>query len=175
MALDDAFAPSGREMRASGKLRRLNWTVVGLVTVISTIGFALLYSVAGGSLEPWAGRQITRFAVGFCLLLAIALVHVRVWYRLAYPIYGATLLLLLATEFVGRMGKGAERWIELGPLQVQPSELMKIALILALSRFLHGVLLDEVSRPSRLLPALKGEATEGLDPATQAWVARLKQ
>jgi len=154
MALDDTLSAAARELRLAGKLRQLNWTLVTLVIVISTIGFALLYSVAGGSFEPWAGRQIARFGVGFVLLLMIALIHVRVWYRLAYPIYGVSLLLLLATEFAGRMGKGAERWIDIGPLQLQPSELMKIALILALSRFLHGALLDDVSRPSRLLPAL---------------------
>jgi rod shape determining protein RodA len=154
MALDDALGPVGRDLRLSGKLRRLDWLVIAFVTIISMIGFALLYSVAGGSFEPWAGRQIVRFCAGLLLLIVVALIHVRTWYRLSYPIYGATLLLLVATEFAGRMGKGAERWIEIGPLQLQPSELMKIALILALSRFLHGVLLDDVSRPSRLVPAL---------------------
>jgi rod shape determining protein RodA len=154
MPLNDSFASAARELRFAGKLRALNWSVVVLVTIICCIGFALLYSVAGGSLEPWAGRQIVRFGVGILLLLVVATVHIRTWYQLAYPIYGATLLLLIATEFLGRMGKGAERWIDIGPLQLQPSELMKIALILALSRFLHGVLLDDVSRPTRLLPAL---------------------
>lgn len=154
MPLNDSFASATRELRFAGKLRALNWSVVALVTIICCIGFALLYSVAGGSLEPWAGRQIVRFGVGILLLLVVATVHIRTWYQLAYPIYGATLLLLIATEFLGRMGKGAERWIDIGPLQLQPSELMKLALILALSRFLHGVLLDDVSRPTRLLPAL---------------------
>jgi rod shape determining protein RodA len=154
MPLNDSFASAARELRFAGKLRALNWSVVALVTIICCIGFALLYSVAGGNLEPWAGRQIVRFGVGIVLLLVVATVHIRTWYQLAYPIYGATLLLLIATEFLGRMGKGAERWIDIGPLQLQPSELMKIALILALSRFLHGVLLDDVSRPTRLLPAL---------------------
>lgn len=154
MALEGTIASAARELRLAGKLRTLNWSVVMLVTVIASIGFALLYSVAGGDFEPWAGRQITRFGAGLFLLLVVALIHVRTWYRLAYPLYGGTLLLLVATEFAGRMGKGAERWIDIGPLQLQPSELMKLALILALSRFLHGVLLDDVSRPSRLLPAL---------------------
>lgn len=154
MPLNDGFSSAARELRFAGKLRALNWSVVVLVTIICCIGFALLYSVAGGSLEPWAGRQIVRFGIGMALLLVVAVVHIRTWYQLAYPIYGVTLLLLVATEFLGRMGKGAERWIDIGPLQLQPSELMKLALILALSRFLHGVLLDDVSRPTRLFPAL---------------------
>jgi rod shape determining protein RodA len=154
MPLNAAMASAGRELRFAGKLRALNWTIVALVTIISCIGFALMYSVAGGSFEPWAGRQIARFGIGMVVLLLVAVVHLRTWYQLAYPIYGASLMLLVAVEIMGRMGKGAERWIDIGPLQLQPSELMKLALILALSRFLHGVLLDDVSKPSRLFPAL---------------------
>jgi rod shape determining protein RodA len=154
MPLNAAMASAGRELRFAGKLRALNWTIVALVTIISCIGFALMYSVAGGSFEPWAGRQIVRFGIGMAVLLLVAVVHLRTWYQLAYPIYGASLMLLVAVEIMGRMGKGAERWIDIGPLQLQPSELMKLALILALSRFLHGVLLDDVSKPTRLFPAL---------------------
>jgi rod shape determining protein RodA len=97
---------------------------------------------------------MVRFGIGFLVMIAVALIDVRIWYRLAYPIYGVSLLLLVAVEFIGRTGKGAERWIELGPLQLQPSELMKIGLILALARFLHGILVEDVSRPTRLLGAL---------------------
>jgi rod shape determining protein RodA len=154
MPLNDHFGPTGRELRLMGKLRAMNWFVVGLVTVTSCIGFVLLYSVAGGSFDPWADRQIVRFGIGMVLLLAVALIDIRVWFQLAYPIYGVSLLLLIAVEFFGRMGKGAERWIEIGPLQLQPSELMKIALILALARFLHGILVEDVSRPTRLIGAL---------------------
>jgi rod shape determining protein RodA len=153
MPLNDHFGPTGQP-RLMGKLRSLNWLIVGLITAICCIGFALLYSVAGGNLEPWADKQVVRFAIGMGILFAVALVDVRTWFRLAYPLYGVSLLLLVAVEFVGRTGKGAERWIELGPLQLQPSELMKIGLILALSRFLHGVLVEDVSRPTRLIPAL---------------------
>ena len=153
MPLNDHFGPTG-PLRLMGKLRSLNWLMVGLITAICSIGFVLLYSVAGGNFEPWADKQIVRFAIGMGILFAVALVDVRTWFRLAYPIYGVSLLLLVAVEFIGRTGKGAERWIELGPLQLQPSELMKIGLILALSRFLHGILVEDVSRPTRLLAAL---------------------
>ncbi|MBL9095798.1 MAG: FtsW/RodA/SpoVE family cell cycle protein, partial [Alphaproteobacteria bacterium] len=151
MPLNDNFGGAGRDLRMMGKLRSANWVLIGLITAISCIGFALQYSVAGGSFEPWAERQIVRFCVGFVIMIAVAVIDIRTWFRLAYPIYGVSLLLLVAVEFIGRTGKGAERWIELGPLQLQPSELMKIGLILALSRFLHGILVEDVSRPTRLL------------------------
>lgn len=154
MPMNDHFGPTGRELRFKDKLRVMNWTLVALITSVCCIGFALLYSVAGGSFDPWAERQIVRFGVGISIMLAIALIDIRTWFALAYPIYGVSLLLLTAVEFVGRTGKGAERWIDIGPLQLQPSELMKIALVLALSRFLHGILLEDVSRPTRLIPAL---------------------
>jgi rod shape determining protein RodA len=154
MPLNEHFGPTGRELRVMGKLRAMNWFLVALITVTSCIGFVLLYSVAGGSFDPWADRQIVRFGIGMLLLLAVALIDIRIWFQLAYPIYGVSLLLLVAVEFFGRMGKGAERWIDIGPLQLQPSELMKIALILALARFLHGILVEDVSRPTRLFGAL---------------------
>jgi rod shape determining protein RodA len=154
MSLSDNFGSISRDLRLKGKLRALNWTLVTLIVCVCVIGFALLYSVAGGSFDPWAERQIVRFGIGMVMLFAIAMVDVRVWYGLAYPIYGVSVMLLVAVQLFGRTGKGAERWIDIGPLQLQPSELMKIALILALSRFLHGVLLEDVSRPTRLVGAL---------------------
>jgi rod shape determining protein RodA len=136
------------------KLGDLNWRLVALVTVVSVTGFAMLFSVAGGSLSPWAGPQMFRFAVGFAIMLCVAMVNIRTWMFLAYPAYAAALGLLVAVEAFGRVGKGAERWLDIGPIQVQPSELMKIALILALARFLHTLTLDEVSRPRALLIAI---------------------
>lgn len=141
------------------KLSDLNWRLVALITVVACIGFALLYSVAGGSFSPWAGQQMARFAAGFVVMIVIATINIRAWMSLAYAAYGVSLALLVAVEAFGRVGKGAERWLELGPIQVQPSELMKIALILALARFLHTLTLDEVSRVRAL--ALGGAIIAG--------------
>jgi rod shape determining protein RodA len=133
------------------KLQQINWGVVLFISLIACAGFAMLYSAAGGSLSPWAERQMLRFAVGLGVLVAVACIDLRVWMGLAFPAYGISLMLLGLVEMMGSVGMGAQRWIALGPFQLQPSELTKITLVLALARYLHGLGPDEVSRPFKLL------------------------
>jgi len=128
------------------KLAQINWFLIVLISLIAGVGFAMLYSAANGNLDPWASRQMLRFAAGLGLMLLIALIDVRVWLRHAYLIYAAALLLLIAVEVMGVAGMGARRWINLGLFQLQPSEVMKIALVLALARFYHGMHPEEIGR-----------------------------
>jgi rod shape determining protein RodA len=103
----------------------------------------MMFSVAGSSWEPWAAAHLFRF--GFCLVLMVglALVDLRVWFALAYPVYAVGLLLLVAVEFVGDTRMGATRWLDLGFISFQPSEIMKIGIVLALARFYHGLSADD--------------------------------
>ena len=142
------------ELRFARKIREVNWLLVLLVTAVAGIGFTMLYSAADGSFDPWASRQMVRFSVGLIMMLAIALVDLRFWLRYAYAFYGAALLLLIAVEVMGDIGMGARRWLDLGPFQLQPSEVMKIALVLALARFFHGVALEDIGRLRTVLPPL---------------------
>jgi rod shape determining protein RodA len=146
-----SYSDRPRVLPLRQKLGEINWTLVAMITLIACAGFAMLYSAAGGSFSPWADRQMVRFCVGFLILVAVACVDLRVWMGLAYPAYVFSLLLLVAVEVAGRVGLGAQRWIEFGPLALQPSELMKIALILALARYLHGLEPGAISKPLRLL------------------------
>jgi rod shape determining protein RodA len=147
-----SYAAAKRTLSIGDKLLDMNWGLVLLITIIACAGFAMLYSVAGGSFHPWALPQIFRFIIGLALLIVIAMVDIRVWMSLAYPAYGAALLLLLATTIMGKVGGlGAQRWLELGPLQIQPSELMKISLVLALARYLHGQAVEDISKPLKLI------------------------
>jgi rod shape determining protein RodA len=127
-----------RELRLADKVRGIQWSFLFLIAAISGFGFAMLYSAANGDFDPWASRQMARFAVAFVPMLAAALVDIRWWYRAAYWIYGIALLLVLAVDLRGVIGMGAQRWIDLGVLQLQPSEFMKIALVLALARYFHN-------------------------------------
>jgi rod shape determining protein RodA len=145
------YAASRRSLSIIDKLYEINWGLVLLITIIAGIGIAMQYSVAGGSWSPWADKQLIRFVIGFVLMIVVAMVDIRFWMNFAYPAYIVSLLLLVAVEVAGHAGLGAQRWIALGPLELQPSEPMKIALVLALARFLHGQSVEEVSKPLRLI------------------------
>ena len=148
------FDATYRAVPLTHKLVDVQWTMVVLIVLIACFGFAALFSAAGGSMSPWAAPQMARFGIGLILLLTIACVDLRVWMGIAYPAYAVSVLLLVAVELAGRVGMGAQRWLELGPLALQPSEPMKITLMLALARYLHGLGPDDVSRPLRLFAPL---------------------
>jgi rod shape determining protein RodA len=120
------------------KLSRLNWGIVLLIILISAIGWILLISAAGGDIHLWAFKQILRFAVGVLIMFSIALIDLRWWLHFSYIFYGFALVLLCGVELSGFIGMGAQRWIDLYIIQLQPSELMKIALVMALARYFHS-------------------------------------
>lgn len=134
------------EMSMAEKLWAMSWSLVLLITVIAGIGFLMLYSAANGSIDPWASRQMVRYGVGLVFMLALALVDIRLMMRYAYVFYAISLVLLVGVEIKGTVGMGAQRWIDLGFFQLQPSELMKIALVLSLARYFHGSTLDDARR-----------------------------
>ncbi len=126
------------------RLKFINWGLVFLITLLASVGFTALYSAAGGSLDPWASKQIPRFCVFAVGMIIIALIDIRIWYRIAYPVYFICLFLLLVVDITGHIGMGAQRWIKIGPLQIQPSELMKIAVVMALARYFHSATSEDM-------------------------------
>ena len=147
-------AADQENMSLGQKLWQVSWSLVLLFCLIAAIGFAMLYSAAGGALDPWTLRQVARFGVSIMLMLAVAVTDIRIWRRYAYLLYFLVLALLVAVELIGIMGMGAQRWINLGVFQLQPSELMKIALVLVLARYFHGTTLEEIGRPVYLIVPL---------------------
>lgn len=148
------FSNAGQQLTLGAKIRMISWGLVLLVCVISGIGIAMLYSAAGGQWDPWAKSQLIRAAPGVVLMLTMALVDIRIWMRAAYFIYAVVFALLIAVEIMGHIGMGAQRWINLGFFVLQPSELMKPALVLALARYFHGLNLEQIGRPIVLIPPL---------------------
>jgi len=144
----------GRRRGVREKFSRLHWPLIILLTMIAGAGVVTLYSVAEGNWQPWAMRHGLRFMAALGILLAIAMVPVRYWMTLAYPIYFAALAALIATPFIGEINMGARRWIEIAGVQFQPSEAMKIGLVLALARYYHGLRAEQVSHILYLIPPL---------------------
>lgn len=115
----------------------LPWGVILIVTFIAGCGATILYSAAGGNPMPWALPHAMRY-LGFLLLaLLLSQVSLRSWLGIAYPLYGAVLVALIAVEVLGVVSGGAQRWLDLGIIRLQPSEFMKLAIVLALARFYH--------------------------------------
>ncbi|TVR98868.1 MAG: rod shape-determining protein RodA [Rhodospirillales bacterium] len=146
-----ASAFDRQQLTLAQKFGQVRWTLLLLLTGIAGIGAAMLYSAANASFEPWAIRHIARFVISVGIMLAVAMTDIRFWLRHAYGIYLATLALLAAVEVMGSVGMGAQRWIDLGIINLQPSELMKIALVLALARYFHGVNVEHIGRVTVLV------------------------
>lgn len=128
---------SHRELTLADRVRGINWGLILLLCMLATVGFAMLYSAANGNWQPWASKQMARFAVAFIPMLGAALIDIRHWFRISYWLYALALVLVIAVDLRGVVGMGAQRWIDLGVIQLQPSELMKIALVVALARYFH--------------------------------------
>ncbi len=127
------------------KVFYLNWGLILLLTAVSSVGFLMLYSVAGGSMTPWAEPQMKRFALGMGVMFLIAMVPIYFWRNVAALAYLVSLLLLVAVEFVGATGMGAQRWIDLGFMRLQPSELTKITLVMFLAAYYDWLDIRKVS------------------------------
>ncbi|MCK5167154.1 MAG: FtsW/RodA/SpoVE family cell cycle protein, partial [Rhodospirillaceae bacterium] len=152
MLHNNSFVQS--QMSLGQKLLHMHWFFILLLCATATVGFAMLYSAAGGDLDPWASRQMARFALGLLGMAVVAVIDIRLWLRFSYGVYFVVLALLIAVEISGFVGMGAQRWINLGVFNVQPSELMKVAVVLALARYFHGGSIEEIERPTFLIPPL---------------------
>lgn len=120
------------------RLGRLHWPLLLLVTALCTMGFLLLKGAAGGSWSPYADKQMIRFGFSLIIVFALLATDSRIFFRLAYIFYAVSLVLLALVPVIGEKSLGAQRWLDLGFVTFQPSELMKIALILALARYYHN-------------------------------------
>ncbi|MDB9945616.1 rod shape-determining protein RodA [Ascidiaceihabitans sp.] len=129
------------------KILFLNWPLTLLLCSVACVGFLMLYSVAGGSFTPWAEPQVKRFAIGLVLMVAIGMTPIWFWRSIAVFCYGVTVILLIAVDLFGEEGKGAQRWIDLGFMRLQPSELMKITLVMFLAAYYDWLPPEKKSRP----------------------------
>ena len=129
------------------KVLYLNWPILLLLVAVASVGFLMLYSVAGGSFTPWVEPQMKRFGLGIVVMIIVAMVPIWFWRNMAAVAYLVSLLLLLAVEFFGVTGGGAQRWINLGFMRLQPSELAKVTLVMFLAAYYDWLPMKKVSHP----------------------------
>ncbi len=129
------------------KILHANWAVALLLTAVACVGFLMLTSVAGGDASRWAEPQMKRFALGLVVMMAVGMVPIWFWRNMAGIAYLGAFGLLLLVEFFGTVGMGAQRWIDLGFMRLQPSEVMKIALVMILAAYYDWLPMAKVSRP----------------------------
>jgi rod shape determining protein RodA len=135
-------APTGMS-----KILHLNWALALLLISVACVGFLMLYSVAGGSFQPWAETQMQRFGLGFIAMIIVALVPIWFWRNMSVLAYAISILLLIYVEFFGATGGGAQRWIDLGFMRLQPSEMAKITVVMMLAAYYDWLDLEKVSNP----------------------------
>lgn len=154
---------SGR-MSILSKFLCLNWKLVLLLLLLCSVGVVILYSagkaecpdafkclISYGSWRPWALSQIPKILIGFLILFVVAVIDLKVWVKYAYWFYGFSVLLLIGVTFFGHVGMGAQRWLNLGFIKIQPSELMKITLVLALAKYFAALSIKEIHSSYYLL------------------------
>ena len=133
------------------KILYLNWPLIVLLIAVASIGFLMLTSVAGGRIDRWAEPQMERFALGFFAMLVVAMVPIWFWRNVSALAFGLSLVLLLFVEFFGSVGMGAQRWIDLGFMRLQPSELAKITLVMVLAAYYDWLDVGKKSHPLYVL------------------------
>ena len=121
------------------KLKNLNYLLIFILILLSFIGAVGLYSAADGASDPWANKHLIRFFIFLLLAILISLIDIKLLYKYSYFLFIMFLLLLLSVEIIGVLGKGASRWIHVFGYSLQPSELIKVFIILALSKFYHDL------------------------------------
>lgn len=153
----------GQRMTIKEKLMNISFWYVFFICLLAAIGVTMLYSAANGHWQPWAINQLLRFGVGLGVMIFFALIDIRIILRYSYLFYFFTLILLLVVEVTGHIGMGAQRWINFGFFKLQPSELMKIALVLVLARYFHSTQLQTIESTSGMIkPALLALIPAGL-------------
>jgi len=141
-----------RHLPLSRQLAEINWFIITIMSLIALIGLMMMVSAGNGSFHPWATPQITRFVFAFVLMIALALMPMRWLLDYAYVAYFLCLIVLIGVDILGHTGLGAKRWLNLGGLNIQPSEFMKLTVILVLARYFHNLYPENIRRISFLIP-----------------------
>lgn len=130
----------------SQKLEQLNWLLISLIIILAFIGFLMLYSAGGGNFRPWLIRQLLFFCLFFPLMIFIAVTDIKIWFKASYIFYAIALTLVIIVDIMGHNAMGATRWFRIGPLTIQPSEIMKVCTVFALARYFYSIEMQNIGK-----------------------------
>ncbi|MEN3746412.1 rod shape-determining protein RodA [Sphingomonas sp. HF-S3] len=133
---------------------QMPWKIILLVIAIGMFGLVVLYSAASGSMQPWAMSQGIRFFIFLAMALVLSRIPESVWALAALPMYVVILVMLVGVEALGAVAGGSQRWLDLGFIRIQPSELMKPAIVLAMARFYEMLPASDIRKFGALWPGL---------------------
>ena len=157
------------------KLAKLNFLFLFIIMLLSIIGFFALYSAANGDLEPWAKKHIIRFCISFILLIIISIIDIKIFYKHAYTIFALCIILLGSVEIAGTFGLGAKRWVRIFGISIQPSEIVKVAIILALSKYYHLLTFEKVKKIKNLIIPLNANIIKNLPSKTTIFYNKINK
>lgn len=133
------------------KIENLHWPLISLIITLAFVGFLMLYSAGGGNLRPWLFKQMIFFSIFFPIMIIIALSDIKLIYQSSYFLYGATLILLIIVDISGHNAMGATRWVRLGPITIQPSEIMKVFTVFALAKYFYSIEAEQITKIKTLI------------------------
>lgn len=130
----------------SKKIEQLNWLLISLITTLAFIGFIMLYSAGGGNFKPWLIRQLAFFSLFFPLMILVAVTDIKIWFKASYFFYAISLILLIIVDIMGHNAMGATRWVKIGSITIQPSEIMKVCTVFALARYFYNIEAEDIGK-----------------------------
>ena len=137
----------------TAKLYEVNWLLIALVGLVGLVGVTMIFAATDGVWSRGALQHLIRLIFAGGLMLLVAMTDIKVWYTLAYPIYGLALILLFGVDVFGVSVNGSQRWLDLKIVRFQPSEIMKLAIVLALAKYYHDLPKHYISRLTGLMGA----------------------
>ena len=145
--------PFSSQAEITAKLYEVNWLLIALVGLVGLVGVTMIFAATDGVWSRGAQQHLMRLVFAGGLMLVVAMTDIKVWYTLAYPIYALALILLVGVDVFGVSVNGSQRWLDLKVVRFQPSEIMKLAIVLALARYYHDLPRHSISRITGLMGA----------------------
>ena len=133
------------------KIKSIDYILVAVILLIGIISCVAMYSTDGGQFRYHTNSHILKFSLFFILFIILSFIRIGFWHSLAYIFYAIVLGMLVCVLWFGVTAHGSQRWINLYFLNLQPSELMKIAIIVCFAKFYHRIQPQDIHKVKNII------------------------